>query len=90
MEASINSTAQLQIISMAMAISLEAQASTESVETATGSYNPMEIPIGDLEISMLEQMEITTLEMETDSSQVTVISTPEIAISLEVLAETSI
>jgi hypothetical protein len=89
MEASINSTAQLQIISMVMEISSEAQVSTESVEMATGLFNLMETPIGDQEINILEPMETTTLETETDLSQVTVMSMPEIAISSEALAETT-
>ena len=49
----------------------------------------METPIGDLEISMLDPMETTTLETETDSSQVTVMSMPEIAISSEALTQTT-
>ena len=74
---------------MVMAISSEAQISTESVETVTSSFNPMETPIGDLQISMLDPMETTTLEMQTDSSQVTVMSMPEIAISSEALTQTT-
>jgi len=72
-----------------MAISLEAQISTESVETVTSSFNLMETPIGDLETSMLEPMETTTLEMQTDSSQVTAMPMSEIAISSEALTETT-
>lgn len=74
---------------MVMAISSEAQVTTESVETITSSFNPMETPIGDLEISMLDPMETTTLEIATDSSQVTVMSMPEIAISSEALTQTT-
>jgi hypothetical protein len=88
-EAIINSTAPVEIISKVMAISLEDQISTESVETVTSSFNPMETPIGDLEISMLDPMVTTTLEMQTDSSQVTVMSMPEIATSSEALTETT-
>lgn len=88
-ETIINSTAPVEILSMVMAISSEAQVTTESVETITSSFNPMETPIGDLQISMLDPMETTTLEMETDSSQVMVTPMPEMAISSEVLTETS-
>ena len=88
-EAIINSTALVEIISKVMAISLEAQISTESVETVTSSFNLMETPIGDLETSMLEPMETTTLEMQTDSSQVTAMPMSEIAISSEALTETT-
>jgi hypothetical protein len=79
----------VEILSMVMAISSEAQVTTESVETITSSFNPMQTPIGDLQISMLDPMETTTLEMETDSSQVMVTPMPEMAISSEVLTETS-
>ena len=88
-ETIINSTAPVEILSMVMEISLEAQVTTESVETITSSFNPMQTPIGDLQISMLDPMETTTLEMQTDSSQVTVMSMPEIAISSEALTQTT-